>query len=187
MKPPDCRVNRFASGAQLPPSNPNENSDLAPSQARSGCLAVLLSLRMAPPVDPHALLSRFQGAFASGFTAAMKLSLVQLEKDQVVLEMAVGPEHLQPHGLVHGGVFCSLVETAGSIGASLNVAEGLIVVGVENQTSFLRAVRKGKLKSTAKPIHIGRRSQLWETEIVDEKGRLVATGRLRLMNIEQET
>jgi uncharacterized protein (TIGR00369 family) len=141
---------------------------------------------MTHPVEPSALLSRFRGAFASGFTAAMKLSLVTLDKDEVVLEMPVGPEHLQPHGLVHGGVFCSLVETAGSIGGSLNVDEGLIVVGVENQTSFLRAVRKGRLKSTARPIHVGRRSQLWETEIVDEKGRLVATGRLRLMNIKPE-
>jgi uncharacterized protein (TIGR00369 family) len=72
-----------------------------------------------------------------------------------------------------------------SVGAALNaMAEGRHAVGLENHTSFLRAVRGGKLTVTARPVAKGRRSQVWEGEVRDDKGRLAATGRVRLMILE---
>jgi uncharacterized protein (TIGR00369 family) len=119
----------------------------------------------------------------SGFTKAMNVSLVSASKEEVQLRMLIGPEHLQPQGLVNGGVLCALVETAGSLGAGLNVAPGKFVVGVENHTSFLRPARSGALLAVARPVHIGGRSQLWTTDVLNEDGEVVATGRLRLMAV----
>ncbi len=58
-------------------------------------------------------------------------------------------------------------------------------VGLENHTSFLRAVREGKLTATARPVVRGRRTQVWEAEVRDDEDRLVATGRVRLLCLEQ--
>jgi uncharacterized protein (TIGR00369 family) len=120
-----------------------------------------------------------------GWATAMGLEAVKMQPDEVVMEWTVGPHHLQPHGIVHGGVHSGVVETVCSIGASLHAApRGQIVMGIENHTSFLRAVRDGRLRASAKPIHVGQRAQLWEAAITDEKGRLVATGRVRLFSQE---
>jgi len=118
-----------------------------------------------------------------GWAAAMGLTIVKLEKDEVVIEWTVDERHLQPYGLVHGGVHSGVVESACSLGAGLN-SNGKGVVGVENHTSFLRAVREGRLRASARPLHVGAREQLWEASIVDERDRLVATGRVRLFHVE---
>jgi 1,4-dihydroxy-2-naphthoyl-CoA hydrolase len=99
----------------------------------------------------------------------------------------VRPDHHQPHGIVHGGVHASIVESLASIGAALDAAEhGKSVVGLENHTSFVRAVREGKLVGKAKPLTRGRRTQLWEATICDSAGALVATGRVRLLVLDPE-
>ena len=116
-----------------------------------------------------------------GWATAMGLEMVEMTPEQVVIEWTVDQRHRQPFGIVHGGVHCGVVETACSIGASLQAGpRGQTVVGIENHTSFLRAVREGRLRATARPIQVGGRAQLWEASIVDAEGRLVATGRLRL-------
>lgn len=121
---------------------------------------------------------------SAGWAGAMGLSIVKLEKDEVVIEWTVDDRHKQPYGLVHGGVHCGVVETACSLGAGLN-AGGRGVVGVENHTSFLRAVKEGRLRAAARPLHVGARAQFWEANIIDERGRLVATGRVRLFHVDR--
>jgi uncharacterized protein (TIGR00369 family) len=110
----------------------------------------------------------------------MNMRVVHASAERVEIALDVGPEHLQPHGIVHGGVYCGLVESVCSIGASL-AAQGAPVMGLENQTSFLRAVRAGALTAVGVPLHVGRTSQLWSAEVRDAEGRLVASGRLRLL------
>jgi uncharacterized protein (TIGR00369 family) len=114
----------------------------------------------------------------------MGLYFVHAAPDRVEVEWTVGPEHLQPFGIVHGGVFSGVVETVCSIGAVMGAPPGKTVVGLENQTSFLRAVRSGKLRCVGTPVHQGRTTQLWQAEIQDEQGRVVSAGRLRLMLID---
>jgi 1,4-dihydroxy-2-naphthoyl-CoA hydrolase len=117
----------------------------------------------------------------SGWAGAMGLEFPTVSMGEVVAEWVVGPEHRQPHGIVHGGVFCGVVETVCSIGAALHAArQGQLVVGVENHTSFIRAVREGRLRCVGKPLQAGRRAHLWEANVFDAEGRLVATGRVRL-------
>jgi 1,4-dihydroxy-2-naphthoyl-CoA hydrolase len=118
--------------------------------------------------------------------AANGLTLLRATRDEVVAEMEVKPGHLQPYGIVHGGVHCGVVETVCSTGAGLDaVARGVSVVGLENHTSFVRAVRAGtRIRVTATPVTRGRRSQLWEAVARDDSGRIVSSGRVRLLCLE---
>jgi uncharacterized protein (TIGR00369 family) len=115
------------------------------------------------------------------------IHVVEATRDQVIAEIAIAPHHRQPHGIVHGGVYATIVETLASVGAAIDAAShGKTVVGLENSTSFIRAVREGVLRAVAKPLTRGRRSQAWEVTIVDAAGALVATGRVRLLVLEPE-
>jgi 1,4-dihydroxy-2-naphthoyl-CoA hydrolase len=117
----------------------------------------------------------------------MGLRMVRASRDEVVAELDVREEHRQPHGIVHGGVHSSIVETLASIGSAIDaIAHGKTVVGLENHTTFIRAVREGTLHATATPLTRGRRTQVWETSIRDGKGALVATGRVRMLVIEPD-
>ena len=120
----------------------------------------------------------------AGWSGAMKLRYTAASGDEVACEFEVGDEHLQPFGLVHGGVHCGVIETVASIGATLFVRDrGQEAVGLENTTSFIRAARSGTLFAVARPISRGRTNQLWEAWIRDSDDRLVAQGRVRLQNI----
>lgn len=118
-----------------------------------------------------------------GWCTAMNLTFVLATADEVIAEFTVGPEHLQAYGIVHGGVYCGVIETLASVGAAMHaMARGQTVVGLENHTSFVRAVSVGaRLRATAKPITRGRQSQAWEATVTGEDGKLVATGRVRLL------
>ncbi|MDT0533040.1 PaaI family thioesterase [Micromonospora sp. DSM 115977] len=118
-----------------------------------------------------------------GFVALLGLKLDEVDGDRVVIRWQVRPELHQPFGIQHGGVYCSVVETAASIGGSLWLGERGRVVGVSNQTDFLRAVREGELTAVGTPVHRGRSQQLWQVEITDADDRLVARGQVRLQNL----
>lgn len=120
----------------------------------------------------------------TGLNEALGFTLDQAGPDRVVMSWTAGPQHLQPYGIVHGGVYCSAVEAAASIGAALWFGDRGTVVGVANHTNFLRAVREGaQLTATATPVHRGRSQQLWQVEVVDEDDRLTARGEVRIQNL----
>src|SRR5258708_2897367 len=123
-----------------------------------------------------------------GYNQAMGLRFVRGSADEVVEELDVGAVHLQPHGIVHGGVYAGLVETVASVGANLSAGpRGQTAVGLENSTSFLRAVRAGTLRATARPLTRGRRTQVWEASVTDDEGRVAATGRVRMLCIDPDS
>jgi uncharacterized protein (TIGR00369 family) len=100
----------------------------------------------------------------------------------------LGPEHHQPWGLVHGGVYATAIESAASIGAADAVAtNGMTAVGVHNSTNFVRSMTSGRVDVRARPLQQGRTQQLWEVRITDGDDRLVAIGQVRLQNIELRT
>ena len=83
---------------------------------------------------------------------------------------------------------CTVVETACSMGAAMAAApRGQSVVGVENSTSFIHAVRAGRVTVTARPLTRGRRSQLWQADARTDEGVLVASGRVRLLALDAGT
>ena len=127
----------------------------------------------------------FHSVARIGWTAVLGLRLVRATRDDVVAELTVTDAHLQPQGIVHGGVYATIIESLASIAASLNVVDdGKSVVGVENNASFLRAVRQGTLRACATPKHRGRSTHVWEVTIEDDERRLVATGRVRLLILD---
>ncbi len=127
-------------------------------------------------------------AILGGYNRVMGLRFVAAVPDRLVAELEVADCHRQPYGLVHGGVYAGMIESVCSTGAALSVmAEGRTTVGVENSTAFLKAVREGTLRCTAQPLSRGRRSQVWQAEVRDDKERLVASGRVRLLVLEPGT
>ena len=118
----------------------------------------------------------------------IKLVGIRIEEatgDRVVLSCPVTPDLHQPFGLVHGGVYATMAETAASVAGALWFGDQGKVVGVSNHTDFLRAVRRGELRAEATPLARGRTTQLWQVEIGDEQGRLVAHSKVRLQNLAE--
>jgi 1,4-dihydroxy-2-naphthoyl-CoA hydrolase len=120
-----------------------------------------------------------------GFIKLVGLRIEQASGDRVVLTCPVTPDLHQPVGLVHGGVYATLAETAASVGGSLWFGDRGKVVGVSNHTDFLRAVRRGELRAEATPLSRGRTTQLWQVEVADEQGRLIAHAKVRLQNLSE--
>ena len=123
-----------------------------------------------------------------GWLQAMGVTVTKATVDEVRAELTIGPQHLQGYGIVHGGVHCGLIESLASIGAALvALPRNQSVVGLENNTSFVRAVRAGaRLQAISTPITRGRRTQIWEARVLDDQQRIVATGRVRLLCLEQD-
>ena len=117
----------------------------------------------------------------SGFDSVIGLSFDEVTRDGVTASFEVRDELLQPYGILHGGVLCTVVESVGSVSAAAWFCGA--VVGTSNHTNFLRATRTGRLTARSTPIHRGKTQQLWDVDITDEQGRLVAKGQLRLANL----
>ena len=136
---------------------------------------------MAEPSDYASSLNETLG----GWNRAMGFRFVSANADEVVGEWTVASEHLQPYGIVHGGVYAGLVETVCSTGAAIFAfARNQSVVGVDNHTTFIKATREGTLRVTATPLTRGRRTQVWDAVVRDAAGRAVANGRVRLICLE---
>ena len=127
-------------------------------------------------------------AIPEGWVQAMGMTITHATEDEVRAELTVGQQHLQGYGIVHGGVHCGIIETLSSMGAYLFAREmGKQVVGLENSTSFIRAVRAGaKLHAVARPVTRGRQTQVWQAQVLDEEERVVATGRVRLLCLDAD-
>jgi 1,4-dihydroxy-2-naphthoyl-CoA hydrolase len=118
-----------------------------------------------------------------GLDATLGFRFDEAGPDRVVMSWDLDERHLQPFGITHGGVYCSVVESSASIGAALWFGDRGNVVGVANHTNFLRAARDGRMRATATPIHRGRSQQLWLVEVADADERIVARGEVRLQNL----
>lgn len=94
--------------------------------------------------------------------------------------MPVDARTVQPYGLLHGGASVLLAETLGSSAGNLCVADGQRVVGIEINANHLQAVTGGLVTGTARPLHVGRRTQVWEIRIEDARGRLACVSRITL-------
>ena len=91
----------------------------------------------------------------------------------------------QPFGLLHGGASVVLAETLGSVAATHCVdLDRFHCVGLEINANHLRAARSGRVTGTARPVHLGRRSQVWEIRIEDEAGKLTCISRLTVSVID---
>lgn len=116
------------------------------------------------------------------------LELTDASADHAEGRIEINENHHQPYGVVHGGVYCMMIETLASTGAALWAMENGMTgaVGLSNKTDFIRATTDGVLLGEATPIHRGRTQQLWQVDITRETdGKLVAQGQVRLQNVNQ--
>jgi 1,4-dihydroxy-2-naphthoyl-CoA hydrolase len=118
---------------------------------------------------------------AGSMLEALGIRFVEIGDDFLRAAMPVDARTCQPFGLLHGGASVTLAETLGSFGGWLCVPPGGgNAVGIEINANHLRAVREGEVVGTARPLHLGRSTQVWEIRIVDPEDRLVCIARLTL-------
>ncbi len=122
---------------------------------------------------------------ASAFVAASGFVVTEAGGSRVTGHVDLGPDQHTPWGVVHGGVYCTVIESAASIGASAAVADrGAFAVGVNNSTDFLRPMTGGRVDVVAEPVQQGRTLQLWQVLLTRaDDGKLVARGQVRLQNV----
>ena len=108
------------------------------------------------------------------------IEFTEIGPDYLRATMPVDARTRQPYGLLHGGASVLLAETLGSSAAGMCVDEGQGVVGIEINANHLAAVREGLVTGTARPLHVGRSTQVWEIRIEDAAGRLACISRLTL-------
>lgn len=115
------------------------------------------------------------------------ITFTDVGPDALTASMPVDARTRQPYGLLHGGASVALAETLGSVGATFCVdPERQHCVGIEINANHMRAVRSGRVTGTARPLHLGRRTQVWEVHIRDEQERLVSVSRLTLAVVARE-
>jgi 1,4-dihydroxy-2-naphthoyl-CoA hydrolase len=122
---------------------------------------------------------------ASAFVAASGFVVTEVAGNRVAGHVDLGPDQHTPWGVVHGGVYCTVIESAASIGASSAVIDrGQFAVGVNNNTDFVRPMATGRIDVVAEPIQQGRTLQLWQVVLTRaDDGKLVARGQVRLQNV----
>lgn len=121
------------------------------------------------------------------FDQQIGLTYTELTADGTKAHLEIKPHLHQPMGVVHGGVWCAMVESMASVAAHLWLSEngGGNVVGVNNNTDFLRSATEGTVFGVSEPIHRGRLQQLWLVTIRDSAQRLIARGQVRLQNLAE--
>jgi 1,4-dihydroxy-2-naphthoyl-CoA hydrolase len=122
-----------------------------------------------------------------GFDSEIGLEYLDVSADGARARLQIHDGLLQPGGIVHGGVYCAIVEGLSSVAGQVWLSEngGGSVVGVNNNTDFLRAISSGTVHAQSTPIHRGRSTQLWLTTVTDERDRVVARGQVRLQNLTE--
>jgi len=127
---------------------------------------------------------RFDGPCMQNFIG---IEFTEIGEDFLRARMPVDDRTRQPFGILHGGASVALAETLGSVAASLTIDRSKQrCVGQEINANHVRAVSSGYVIGTAKPAHVGRRSQVWEIRITDEQARLVCISRITMYILDRE-
>jgi len=126
-------------------------------------------------------------ARGAGLAVHLDIRLTALGDDFLRGDMPVDERTLQPFGLLHGGANVVLAETLGSLASNFCLeTPRFYSVGQEISASHLRSARSGRVTGTARPIHLGGRSHVWEVRIEDEAGRLSCISRLTMAVVEAQ-
>lgn len=115
------------------------------------------------------------------YPSHMSMELAEIDMDTAVVELTLGECHMQPFGIVHGGVLATMIDTATFWAAFLRLPDGDGLVNVDLKLNYLKAVEKGVLRAQGKCLRYGRSVSYAESSVVDEAGELVAHGTSTLM------
>ena len=136
------------------------------------------------PLSLEDLQKRCSGTFISH----LKIVFTEVGDDYLKAQISIGPHHLQPMGIMHGGVSCSLAETIASTAANYCVdAKTYYCVGLDINTNHIRQVTSGVLTATARPYHLGKKTQVWSIEIHDDNDKLISVSRLTVAVLQKSS
>jgi 1,4-dihydroxy-2-naphthoyl-CoA hydrolase len=119
--------------------------------------------------------------FPSSFADEIGVEWIDFDPDNARAKIAVERRHLQPFGIVHGGVYATLAESICS-GATYHAVrdQNMVAIGQSNDTTFLRPIGKGTINATARTRHRGRTTWVWDVELTDDEGRVCALSRMTI-------
>nr|WP_315427099.1 hotdog fold thioesterase [uncultured Albidiferax sp.] len=112
--------------------------------------------------------------------AHLGIEFLEVGDDFISARVPVDTRTCQPYGLLHGGVSVVLAETLGSCGAMYASPEGHKAVGLDINANHLRGVTSGWVTGTARPVHIGRTTQVWQIDLVDDAGKMTCVSRITM-------
>jgi 1,4-dihydroxy-2-naphthoyl-CoA hydrolase len=121
-------------------------------------------------LDPELLNQPMQGTL----TTLLGLRIVEATPDRVVAELTIRDDLRTVGGALHGGTLMALADTVGAVGTVINLPPGATTSTLESKTNFFAAGRNGLVRAEATPLHKGKRTQVWQTRITDESGRLLS-------------
>ncbi len=136
---------------------------------------------MSIPIWFHKQLSVAELQFTNQDTMAafFEMEWVEIGDDFLVIKMPITDKCRQPYGILHGGASCALAETVGSVGSHLIINPATqICVGLEINANHIRGVKEGFIFATARPLHIGSSTHVWDVKITDDAGKLICVSRL---------
>ncbi len=117
---------------------------------------------------------------ANTVTSFLGIEFLEVGDDFLKARVLVNERTRQPYGLLHGGVSVVLAETLGSCGAAFTVPEGWLAVGLDINANHLRGTTQGWVTGTARPIHIGRSTQVWQIDLRNEADELTCVSRITM-------
>ena len=137
-------------------------------------------------MDKKEILRKIEERTGNTMVSTIGIEITDFGEEYLCGKMPVDDRTKQPFGLLHGGASVAFAETLGSMGAGMHVdLENYSVVGIEINSSHLKAMKEGWVYGKAVPIRIGRKIQVWEIDIKDEKDNMVCKSRLTLAVIKK--
>src|SRR5437763_12572325 len=134
-----------------------------------------------------AVLEQLRAKATRNMADLLGIMMLELSPERVIATMPVDERTRQPFGILHGGASVVLAETIASLGAAMNIdLERFSAVGLEINANHIRSKSDGIVTGTGLPIHVGRRTQVWEVRIVDEEQRPVCVSRCTLAIVPRE-
>jgi uncharacterized protein (TIGR00369 family) len=122
-------------------------------------------------------MSEAAASISSGtpFSSLMGVEIVERSKDRIVGRLLVRDDLCTAGGILHGGAYMAFADTLGAVGAVMNLSEGQWTTTLESKTNFFRGAPVGStVTGTSTPLHLGRRSCVWQTRVTNDEGKLMA-------------
>ena len=138
-------------------------------------------------MDKEKILEKLQKSIQGTMSSAIGIKITDVGNNFICGKMPVDKRTVQPFGILHGGASVALAESLGSIAGSMKIDLNTeMVVGIEINVNHLKSVRDGWVEGKASPIRVGKKIQVWEIKIANEKNELVCVSRLTLVVIRKK-
>ena len=125
---------------------------------------------MSSPIDPRQISERWKGTLGE----LLGIEFVEATADRVVARLTIRDDLRTVGGALHGGTLMAFADTIGAVATVLNLPPGAGTATLESKTNFFAAGRSGLVQAECTPLHRGKRTQVWQTRITDEGGRMLS-------------